>query len=195
MSRIARVFEQHVRKGMSSGYLAKQTSIEHQILERSKVIDVAPGYVKTHYQLDSVNDVNPMGFVHGGVTATLVDSITTWCCFASRDGHAGVTTDLSISYLKGIDPKVPFLICITKMINHKFLFRNIQPSLLSAVSIKPVVNSRFATGRCAVLMRKFCLQRENRPKPWCQVRARWLCRIWHYRVWLMRKTGKREKNI
>ena len=107
MSRLARVFEQHVRKGMAHAKL-NQKSIEHQVLERSKVIDVAPGYVKTHYQLDGVNDVNPMGFVHGGVTATLVDSVTTWCCFASRDGHAGITTDLSVSYLKGIDPKVRF---------------------------------------------------------------------------------------
>ena len=46
-----------------------------------------------------------MGMVHGGMTATLMDSITTWCNFVSREGHAGVTTDLSVSYLKGIDPK------------------------------------------------------------------------------------------
>ena len=63
------------------------------------------GYVKVHYKLDGENDVNPMGMIHGGVTATLMDSITTWCCFVSRDGHAGITTDLSVSYLKGIDPK------------------------------------------------------------------------------------------
>ena len=46
-----------------------------------------------------------MGMMHGGVTATLIDSITTWCCFFHRDGIPGVTTDLSVSYLKGIDPK------------------------------------------------------------------------------------------
>ena len=52
-----------------------------------------------------MNEVNPMGMLHGGVTATLMDSITTWCCFFDRDGTPGVTTDLSVSYLKGIDPK------------------------------------------------------------------------------------------
>ena len=46
-----------------------------------------------------------MGMMHGGVTATLIDSITTWCCFFNRDGTPGVTTDLSVSYLKGIDPE------------------------------------------------------------------------------------------
>ena len=46
-----------------------------------------------------------MGMMHGGVTATLIDSITTWCCFFNRDGTPGVTTDLSVTYLKGIDPK------------------------------------------------------------------------------------------
>ena len=61
--------------------------------------------MKVHYELDGINDINPMGMVHGGMTATLMDSITTWCNFVSREGHAGVTTDLSVSYLKGIDPK------------------------------------------------------------------------------------------
>ena len=46
-----------------------------------------------------------MGMMHGGVTATLIDSITTWCCFFNRDGTPGVTTDLSVTYLKGIDPE------------------------------------------------------------------------------------------
>ena len=50
--------------------------------------------------------MNPMGMLHGGVTATLVDSITTWCMFVSKDGRPGVTSDLSVSYLKGIDPKI-----------------------------------------------------------------------------------------
>ena len=116
MSRIIRVFEGHFKKGMS--LTPHQTSIEHQIMARSKVLDVAPGililsrifnnfkgYIKVHYELDSVNDINPMGMLHGGMTATLMDSITTWCNFVSREGHAGVTTDLSVSYLKGIDPK------------------------------------------------------------------------------------------
>ena len=63
------------------------------------------GYIKTHYEIDKISEVNPMGMMHGGVTATLVDSVSTWCCFVNRDGRPGITTDLSVSYLKGIDPK------------------------------------------------------------------------------------------
>ena len=62
------------------------------------------GYVKIHYRFDVDRELNPMGFIHGGVTASLVDSVTTTCCCVARDGHAGVTADLSVSYLKGIDP-------------------------------------------------------------------------------------------
>ena len=60
--------------------------------------------------------MNPMGMLHGGVTATLIDSITTWCMFVNKDGRPGVTTDLSVSYLKGIDPKKhPILTLIGKV--------------------------------------------------------------------------------
>ena len=64
--------------------------------------------MKTHYEIDKISDVNPMGMMHGGVHATLVDSVTSWACFVNDGGGRptmGVTTDLSVSYLKGIDIK------------------------------------------------------------------------------------------
>ena len=44
MSRIVRVVEGHIRKGMAKvdGVYAKN-SVEHQILARSKFLDIAPG--------------------------------------------------------------------------------------------------------------------------------------------------------
>jgi len=102
MSRLTKAADKILRQGMNS---MKFQSVEHRILANSKLLKVEPGYVETIYKIDAENEVNPMGMMHGGVTATLIDSITTWCCFFHRDGIPGVTTDLSVSYLKGIDPK------------------------------------------------------------------------------------------
>merc|ERR1712189_63738 len=103
MSLISKI-EGLMRTGMVHKGILAHNSLEHRILERSKFVDVAPGFVKIHYRFDVDRELNPMGFVHGGVTASLVDSVTTTCCCVARDGHAGVTPDLSVSYLKGIDP-------------------------------------------------------------------------------------------
>jgi len=102
MSRLTKAADKILRQGM--GMLQIQ-SVENRILVNSKILKVEPGYIETLYKIDAEKEVNPMGMMHGGVTATLIDSITTWCCFFNRDGTPGVSTDLSVSYLKGIDPK------------------------------------------------------------------------------------------
>ena len=43
---------------------------------------------------------NPMGALHGGAVATLVDDVGTLAVIsADRDGRPGVSTDLNVSYL------------------------------------------------------------------------------------------------
>ena len=60
--------------------------------------------MKQEYRLVPEEDCNPMGNMHGGRIATLVDSAT--CLAASieaRSKRYGVSMDLSVSYLRGID--------------------------------------------------------------------------------------------
>ena len=96
MSRLTKAADKILRQGM--GMLPIQ-SVESRILVNSEILKVEPGefliwalsqinwlyiykgYVETLYKIDAENEVNPMGMMHGGVTATLIDSITTWCCF------------------------------------------------------------------------------------------------------------------
>lgn len=45
---------------------------------------------------------NPMGNLHGGMTATLVDMLTTLVTFTSPPHKLGVSVDMSISYLRPV---------------------------------------------------------------------------------------------
>lgn len=45
---------------------------------------------------------NPMGNLHGGMTATLVDMLTTVVTFTSPPHKLGVSVDMSISYLRPV---------------------------------------------------------------------------------------------
>ena len=55
------------------------------------------------YRIDVAEDCNPMGNMHGGRIAAIVDSTTSLVAEVARPGRTTVTMDLSVSYLKGID--------------------------------------------------------------------------------------------
>ena len=55
------------------------------------------------YRINVEEDCNPMGNMHGGRIATLVDSATGLAAEVERCTVIGVTMDLSVSYLRGID--------------------------------------------------------------------------------------------
>ncbi|EDW78829.1 acyl-coenzyme A thioesterase 13 [Drosophila tropicalis] len=47
--------------------------------------------------------LNRMGSLHGGLTATILDNVTTYALM-SKGSHPGVTSSLNVSYLTGAKP-------------------------------------------------------------------------------------------
>jgi uncharacterized protein (TIGR00369 family) len=65
-----------------------------------KILDVGMGY--SHLQIDlAEKHLQPFGFVHGGVFASIIDAAAFWAIFYEiEDQNAGVTTvDLKLNYL------------------------------------------------------------------------------------------------
>ncbi|CAK5068731.1 unnamed protein product [Meloidogyne enterolobii] len=66
--------------------------------EKCRVVEVEEGRVKVEMEVEEKH-TNPFGTLHGGMTATLVDIVTTTALMATPQGKAGVTVDLTVSYL------------------------------------------------------------------------------------------------
>jgi uncharacterized protein (TIGR00369 family) len=65
-----------------------------------KILDVGYGYA--HLEIDlAQKHLQPFGFVHGGVFASIIDAAAFWAIFYGiEDQNAGVTTvDLKLNYL------------------------------------------------------------------------------------------------
>ncbi|XP_074642019.1 acyl-coenzyme A thioesterase 13-like [Tubulanus polymorphus] len=45
---------------------------------------------------------NRVGFLHGGLTATLVDSVSTVALMSTEQGNPGVSVDMNITYMKAV---------------------------------------------------------------------------------------------
>lgn len=50
-------------------------------------------------------DTNRGGTLHGGLTSTLIDSVSTLGLMTTRDNLPGVSVDLNVSFLKGAKVK------------------------------------------------------------------------------------------
>ncbi|EYC30683.1 hypothetical protein Y032_0004g1715 [Ancylostoma ceylanicum] len=61
-------------------------------------ISASEGRVKVEFDV-SQEMLNPVGTLHGGCTATLVDILTTAACMATPRGLPGVSVDLHVTYL------------------------------------------------------------------------------------------------
>ena len=72
--------------------------VEGRIYKRTEIMEAGPGYLKTLYRIDPDMDCNPMGNLHGGMIATLVDSYTSLSLIFGEQMISGVSLDLSISY-------------------------------------------------------------------------------------------------
>ncbi|ESP00542.1 hypothetical protein LOTGIDRAFT_157816 [Lottia gigantea] len=48
--------------------------------------------------------LNGVGTLHGGMTATLMDAVSTWALMTTGDSKPGVSVDLSVSYMKAAFP-------------------------------------------------------------------------------------------
>uniref|UniRef100_A0A914M8N2 Acyl-coenzyme A thioesterase 13 n=1 Tax=Meloidogyne incognita TaxID=6306 RepID=A0A914M8N2_MELIC len=68
--------------------------------EKCRVVEVEEGRVKVEMEVEEKH-TNPFGTLHGGMTATLVDIVTTTALMATPQGKAGVTVDLTINLFLG----------------------------------------------------------------------------------------------
>ncbi|HDQ05056.1 MAG TPA: PaaI family thioesterase [Deltaproteobacteria bacterium] len=67
-----------------------------------KIIEVSSGYIKFFASADK-RHINPLGGVHGGFAATVLDSVTGCAVHTMLEAGVGYgTTDLSIKMLKAI---------------------------------------------------------------------------------------------
>uniref|UniRef100_A0A0N5C1X6 Acyl-coenzyme A thioesterase 13 n=1 Tax=Strongyloides papillosus TaxID=174720 RepID=A0A0N5C1X6_STREA len=67
-------------------------------ITQSRVICADEGKVKV--EMEVTDDMtNPVGTLHGGCSATLIDCITTFACIATPQQKAGVSVDMTINYL------------------------------------------------------------------------------------------------
>jgi len=70
----------------------------HGFVSKCRVIDAGEGHVKVEFDVGKEH-TNPLGTLHGGCTATLIDTLTTSSLFTTAHGSTGVSIDLSVSYL------------------------------------------------------------------------------------------------
>ena len=63
-----------------------------------QVIPISGGHgnCKCEMKVDDEHQ-NRMGTLHGGMTSTLVDAVSTWALLSSEEPVAGVSVDLSVS--------------------------------------------------------------------------------------------------
>jgi len=67
-------------------------------MAKCRIIDTQEGRVRI--ELDVAKEhTNAFGTLHGGCTATMVDTVTTSALVATSRGEPGVSVDLAVSYL------------------------------------------------------------------------------------------------
>ena len=111
-----------------------------------RVTEARPGYVKFHARADR-RHVNPLGGVHGGFAATVLDSVTGCAVHTLLEAGVGIgTIDLNVKMLKAV-PLEQDLTAEGKVIN-------ISRSLgVSEASLRDAEGTLLAhaTATCAIL--------------------------------------------
>ncbi|XP_020135717.1 acyl-coenzyme A thioesterase 13 isoform X1 [Microcebus murinus] len=69
-----------------------------RILEKVTVVSAVPGKVVCEMKVEEEH-TNRMGTLHGGLTATLVDDISTVALLCTERGLPGVSVDMNITYM------------------------------------------------------------------------------------------------
>nr|XP_004670044.1 acyl-coenzyme A thioesterase 13 [Jaculus jaculus] len=69
-----------------------------RVLEKVTVVSAAPGKVTCEMKVEEQH-TNKLGTLHGGMTATLIDCISTVALLCSERGAPGVSVDMNITYL------------------------------------------------------------------------------------------------
>lgn len=111
-----------------------------------RVTEASPGYVKFSARADR-RHVNPLGGVHGGFAATVLDSVTGCAVHTLLEAGVGIATiDLHVKMLKAV-PIEQDLIAEGRVIN---LSRSLG---VSEASLRDAEGTLFAhaTATCAIL--------------------------------------------
>ncbi|XP_058523403.1 acyl-coenzyme A thioesterase 13 [Ochotona princeps] len=69
-----------------------------RVCDKVSVVSAAPGKVVCEMKVEEQH-TNKMGTLHGGLTATLVDLISTVALMFSERGLPGVSVDMNITYM------------------------------------------------------------------------------------------------
>ncbi|XP_075389412.1 acyl-coenzyme A thioesterase 13 [Tenrec ecaudatus] len=69
-----------------------------RVLEKVSVVSSAPGKLVCEMRVEEQH-TNKMGTLHGGLTATLVDNISTLALLCTDRGTPGVSVDMNITYM------------------------------------------------------------------------------------------------
>uniref|UniRef100_A0A5F8HCZ3 Acyl-coenzyme A thioesterase 13 n=1 Tax=Monodelphis domestica TaxID=13616 RepID=A0A5F8HCZ3_MONDO len=69
-----------------------------RVLEKVTLLSASPGKVVCEMKVEEEH-TNKLGTLHGGLTATLVDVISTIAFINTERGAAGVSVDMNITYL------------------------------------------------------------------------------------------------
>ncbi|XP_008057579.1 acyl-coenzyme A thioesterase 13 [Carlito syrichta] len=69
-----------------------------KILEKVTLVSAAPGKVICEMKVEQQH-TNKMGTLHGGLTATLIDTISTMALLCTERGAPGVSVDMNITYM------------------------------------------------------------------------------------------------
>lgn len=77
-------------------------------LHQVKIVAADPGKIVATLTVEKEHQ-NAVGTLHGGFTATIIDSMTTMALLSRENGHPGVSIDLHVSYVF-----FPFAVCILK---------------------------------------------------------------------------------
>ncbi|XP_003927347.3 acyl-coenzyme A thioesterase 13 [Saimiri boliviensis] len=69
-----------------------------RVLGKVTLVSAAPGKVICEMKVEEEH-TNKLGTLHGGLTATLVDGISTWALLCTERGLPGVSVDMNITYM------------------------------------------------------------------------------------------------
>uniref|UniRef100_A0A914HKW5 Acyl-coenzyme A thioesterase 13 n=2 Tax=Globodera TaxID=31242 RepID=A0A914HKW5_GLORO len=83
-------------RGFYQSYASMQNF--QRCVAKCRVVHADEGHVKVELDLQEEH-TNTFGTLHGGLTATLVDVVTTTALCATRRGTPGVSVNLTINYL------------------------------------------------------------------------------------------------
>ncbi|CAB1457016.1 unnamed protein product [Pleuronectes platessa] len=71
-----------------------------KVLSKVDILSASPGKVVCEMRVEEEH-INRGGTLHGGLTATLVDVISTLAIMNSEGGSPGVSVDMNITYMNG----------------------------------------------------------------------------------------------